>query len=620
MPEAMTEAGDHAARRRRWASARRVAALVAVDPTGLGGAVAKARPGPALDRWLADLTRHAGGAVHKMRSTVPDDRLLGGLDLAASLAAGRPLLEPGILMRADGGLVLVTGAERMDPPTAARIAAALDLGAVRVARDGCDVTRPARIGVVAVDEGTDETLPAVLVDRLAFRVDLDGLPLAVTGGADDSGRDDARWSEAKEIAAARRRVAGVTVPDAIVAALCTAAGELGIGAPRPLLLAVRAARAIAAVDGKDEVDAAAAREAAALVLAPRARSLPAAEDRADEAADRDVDTGRSQAESPRDDGDRDGEQAAGEALAETLAETVIDAVRAAVPEALIEELAAGRRSERAAAGGRSQAVARSLHRGRQVGTLPGVPCGGARLDLLATLRAAAPWQKLRGSPETPAGTAGARPIAVRASDFRIRRHEAAQGTLTIFVVDASGSAALHRLGEAKGAVEMLLADCYVRRDSVALIAFKGLASTIELPPTRSLTRAKRMLAGLPGGGGTPLAHALVAAQRLADDAGQRGSTAAIVLLTDCRANVALDGRGGRAAAEADAIAVARRLALRGHGILLIDTAPRPHPFAAALGVALGARRLTLPHAAAPGIVAGAARAMRRPYPAAVAGL
>ena len=118
----------------------------------------------------------------------------------------------------------------------------------------------------------------------------------------------------------------------------------------------------------------------------------------------------------------------------------------------------------------------------------------ARAD--ATLRAAAPWQKLRGSPETPAGTAGARPIAVRASDFRIRRHEAAQGTLTIFVVDASGSAALHRLGEAKGAVEMLLADCYVRRDSVALIAFKGLASTIELPPTRSLTRAKRMLAGL----------------------------------------------------------------------------------------------------------------------------
>ena len=113
-----------------------------------------------------------------------------------------------------------------------------------------------------------------------------------------------------------------------------------------------------------------------------------------------------------------------------------------------------------------------------------------------------------------------------------------------------------------------------------------------------------------------------AAAYMADEAGRRGDAASIVLLTDCRANVALDGRGGRAAAEQDAISAARVLAGCGHGILLIDTAPRPHPFAADLGAALGARRLALPHAApglVPGIVAGAAKAMRRPSPSAMAG-
>ena len=96
-------------------------------------------------------------------------------------------------------------------------------------------------------------------------------------------------------------------------------------------------------------------------------------------------------------------------------------------------------------------------------------------------------------------------MLVRQDDFRITRFKQRTETTTIFVVDASGSSALHRLAEAKGAVELLLADCYIRRDQVALIAFRGSGAELLLPPTRSLARAKRSLAGLPGGGGTPLA-------------------------------------------------------------------------------------------------------------------
>ncbi len=108
-------------------------------------------------------------------------------------------------------------------------------------------------------------------------------------------------------------------------------------------------------------------------------------------------------------------------------------------------------------------------RGRPIGTRRGELSAGARLNVIETLRAAAPWQKLRRQ-EMPGAAAR---VLVRSSDFRITRFQQRTESTAIFVVDASGSAALNRLAEAKGAVELLLADCYVRRDQVALLAFRG---------------------------------------------------------------------------------------------------------------------------------------------------
>ena len=151
-------------------------------------------------------------------------------------------------------------------------------------------------------------------------------------------------------------------------------------------------------------------------------------------------------------------------------------------------------------------------------------------DFVRALRAAAPWQRLRqaaalhsarDAANLPARVAGPvaapaqRRIHVRPEDFHVTRFRQLGQTTTVFVVDASGSSALHRLAEAKGAVELLLADCYVRRDSVAVLAFRGQTAELILPPTRSLARAKRSLASLPGGGGTPLAHAIDASMLLA---------------------------------------------------------------------------------------------------------
>jgi magnesium chelatase subunit D len=185
---------------------------------------------------------------------------------------------------------------------------------------------------------------------------------------------------------------------------------------------------------------------------------------------------------------------------------------------------------------------------------------------------------------------------VQAADFRITRFRQRSETTTIFAVDASGSAALERLAEAKGAVELLLAEAYVRRDKVALVAFRGTGAEIVLAPTRALARARRDLSALPGGGGTPLASGLDKAADLARTAAKAGGTATLVVLTDGRANVARSGAPGRVQANADALHAAKMIRAAGIRAILVDTAARPQDSARHLAEAMGARYLPLPYA------------------------
>jgi magnesium chelatase subunit D len=203
-----------------------------------------------------------------------------------------------------------------------------------------------------------------------------------------------------------------------------------------------------------------------------------------------------------------------------------------------------------------------------------------------TLRAAAPFQRLRGAEPGR--------LALRSEDIRLRRFREKAETCAIFLVDASGSAAAERLAEAKGAVERLLADAYVTRTDVALVAFRGRGADLLLPPTRSLTRAKRALAGLPGGGGTPLAAALQQGLALALAQKAKGRSVQLVAMTDGRANIARDGSEGREGAMADALLLARAVRAAGVPSAVIDISARPRPEARTLADAMGARYLPLP--------------------------
>ena len=562
------------------------ARLLAVDPAGLGGAWLRASPGPARERWLAALHAAIGPdrPWRKLPVNVPDQRLLGGLDLAATLAAGRPVAARGLLAEADGGIVVAAMAERLSPETAARLASVIDRHEVAAQRDGLALSHPARLGVVALDEGaaTDEALPAVLAERLAFHLDLDdGIVLAPA---------DPAWQAAN--AAAREQLGSVSAGDAVIESLCAAALALGIGSVRAPVLALSAARAAAALAGRDEVAPEDAALAARLVLAPRATQLPAAPDQPADAPP---------PPPPPEEQQRDAETAPREP--EQLGDLVLAAALAAMPPGLLARLAeAGRRRGNATTRGKAGVRKASVRRGRPMGARPGLPERGARLNLIETLRSAAPWQQLRRPPGTVR-------IAVRREDFRITRFRDRTATTTIFVVDASGSQALARLAEAKGAVELLLAECYVRRDQVALIGFRGDGAELLLPPTGALARARKCLAGLPGGGATPLAAGIDAAAALADALRRRGQSPVVVLLTDGRANIARDGTPGRAKAEADALAAAQAFRAGGTTAILIDTAPRPSQAAQNLADAMGARNLALPLADA-GRLAGAVRASR----------
>ena len=564
-----------------WQRGLRALTLLAVDPAGLRGMVLRARVGPVRQTFEQVFDR-LPGLQSRIHTDLSDTQLFGGPNIAATLAEGRLVMDRGLA--ANPSTLILPMAERCPPGLAARLGQLLDL------RTGH--------GLILLDEGLDEDekAPKGLADRLAFHVDLD-----------DTGYRSARvlLPAPGDLDAARAHLPQVTATTDDITALVALAARFGIDSLRAPYLALRAARAIAALDGRETLCADDLQEAAELVYPARATLMPQTEEPEEpEQPDNTPDQPPDEAagDSPEDQTETDDES--GSAIPEDI---LVEAVRALLPPALLDQVSGNAPARGGASGGGAGNRRKGNRRGRPLPSRPGTPDGRSRIDVVATLRAAAPWQRLR---QAQRGTEHTNQrIIIHPGDIRLRRFEDRSDRLLIFTVDASGSAAMARLAEAKGAVELLLVQAYARRDQVAVIVFRGKGAELLLPPTRSLVQAKRRLAAMPGGGGTPLAAGLNAALALGTQALGQGLSPALALLTDGRANVALDGAGDRPRAAEDAAKVSRQLRAQGLAGMVIDTANRPGDASVQLAALMGAKYLALPRADAQRISTAVAAAL-----------
>lgn len=576
--------------KRRWADAQLALALFAMSPAQFGGVRLLSWASEPRRAWMRLLQESLPESTPLVTLPVgaDDGQLLGGVDLACLAAQQQLVLSSGLLAQAHEGVLVARMAERLPLGQEAMLCSAMDQGRLQVEREGLSAIAPAQFGCVALDEGVsgEEGIGEALADRLAFTVDLHAVSPSLVASAGSGA------IAATDIQRAAQRTAQVRVPPSLLPALCDAAWRLNIRSVRAPLYAQRVAVALAALYGSDAVTEAHAETAARLVYSARARqSAPPQPERAD-ASEPPTQPDEPSGE-PQDNSNHPAEDDGSAPLDSDLALQLVAAARAAVPAGLLETLRYERRRRKGeGSGGRFGPPRESQRRGAPLGSRPDTLRDGAKLDVPATLRRAAPWQALR---RDAAQVSGPRPL-IELDDLCARRFRQHAPTVTLFVVDASGSAARARLAEAKGAVEELLAECYVRRDQVGLIAFRGADAELLLPPTRSLLRARRALVGLAGGGGTPLARGLREALLLAQRLQRGGAVPVLVLVTDGRPNVDLEGRGGRQQAMTDARAMARALGHADCANLVVDSSARGQPFAKELAGLMRGEYLLLPRA------------------------
>lgn len=633
-----------AAKLQTWLRALQVAQLLVLNPHGLGGVILRARSGPVRDRWLAYLNNIAelGGMrlpLRKMPLGISDENLLGGIDLDQTLKTGKSVLRKGLLAQCDGQLLLLPMAERIEISAVAKVVSALDNAFISIERDGQSKQIESRFGIVALDEGIedDEQPNEKMKQRAAFLLNLDAI-----GWRDLPETDDDFLPSAATFQDASKYASQVIISEESLGALVGVADQLGIVSIRALNLATITAKCLAAFDGEPEVTSDHLQRAIALVLSPRATRMPQSapppeeegetppeeepneneaddfpQDQAPEQAPQEPpppppDLNEEQKDESKDEPDSEPENQPAD-IPQPLKDEILEAAKAAIPADILARIAdmADLKSPKGM-GGKTGAVKVGRMRGRPMGSKPGMPDAGKTLSIIDTLRAAVPWQAMRRAEMLAQGkTVEIGKILIRKEDFRIKRYQERTQTLTLFIVDASGSSAMHRLAEAKGAVELLLAECYVRRDQVAVMSFRGTIAELVLSPTRSLVKAKRALSGLPGGGGTPLSNAIDESFETANASMRKGLSPTLVFLTDGRANIAKNGAPGRPQAMKDAEESARTSSLYPFKSLWIDTSPQPRDEGKALASLLGSTYLPLPHAGADEVSQAVIQSLKR---------
>ena len=611
-----------------WNDAMTSLQLLQIDSHGWGGIWLRAPFGPVRELWLRHLSETGLNTV-KLPGNIDVERLLGGIDLSRTLQSGLLQMQTGLLQQADLGLVCISMAERFPTALIAPMTQAMDTQSLPPLKiNNTESSVRTQFGVVALDESMadDPPMSPALQERLGLWFDLQDIApsdvsdVSLNTHSDDSALDVMGIQIAPDaLAWMKQSLPHIQWTDEQVLAVCSTAQGLGIDSLRVPTLALRVACCHAALHARSHIADDDLAFAARRVLAPRATQLPAPAENASDtepqnSSDSSAEPDQAQeqssnsleptetpnpSESAKDEEDTSSTDTSVEDTntqdeapsdlpsSEKLQEMMIAAALASLPPDVLEGLLTKPGRNLGNTSGRSGQFRSGMQRGRPLPPRTGRPGGHARLHILSTLRAAAPKQRLRGN--TQQGR-----VAIRSEDFHVHRYQQHSSSCLILALDASGSAALQRLAEAKGAVELLLQQSYARRDSVCIVSFKGAKAQLLLPMTRSLVRAKRAMMGLPGGGGTPLALALKMACEQATQLQRQGVTPILVVLSDGRANVNLQGLGGRAQAQADAQQWAAQWRQTGHRCLWIDTSLQPDTQVQNMAQTMGGSYLPMP--------------------------
>lgn len=572
------------------------------------------------------------GRLARERARVPvidlplgatEDRVCGTIDIERALAAGVKVFEPGLLARANRGFLYIDEVNLLEDHLIDLLLDVAVTGRNRVEREGVSIEHPSRFVLIGSGNPEEGELRPQLLDRFGLNVevltetDLDRrVQIVVAREAFErdpeaflAGVEEEQAALRRRLARARKGLQRASIPRELLRGVAGLCSHLKIDGHRGELTIARAARALAALEGRALVGEEDVRRVGVMSLRHRLRRDPleqaASGARVEQALDQ-LFPPRTPAEKSRKAQDDEGERGPSsspsssspsssggrKAPARSAAGTAPDgkgaqggaeslpapgSQDAAPPDVGPRPDAArtengGSKSQRAARGRNEKGL--SLYnsmRGRYTRAAACKTAGG-RIALDATLRTRA-----------ARGGVGCKPACggVAPSDLRFKRFKRKAGTLFIFAIDTSGSMALNRIGQAKGALARLLRRSYIRRDRVALVAFRGQRADVLLPPSAGVTRAARMLDQLSIGGPTPLAAGIFSSLELARRAQGQGLRRIVLLLfTDGHANVSLRGESRGSGGEGRAL-IWRELEQLGAelrrarvAIVVVDTRPR----------------------------------------------
>jgi magnesium chelatase subunit D len=523
--------------------------LTAINPSLFGGIILKGATHDHMEPILS-FFKNSEIKLNKIFSNFSITDLNGGIDPLESLQKGHLVQRKGILNRS--GWFLCTSLNEM--PRALQSMLNRQMDNIKMGP------------LLALDDGfwKNESFPAQLCDRLAFSIDL----------------TEVRFNQyfPKFFSIIKPTLPKAKITEAQIQSVVVSAIQFGIDDIRPAYMTITAAQYLATLDGRVTVEQNDLTLAATLILAHRAQMVP------EETENNQQDDTQKENE----DVDKEENRQKNNNEINLPTEVLIEAIKASLPENIYEHLKNNIR-QKAKTGSGFGHRQKSRVKGRPKPSRNVPPGDQERIDIVSTLRSAAPWQKLRKRQLKTSKN-----IVILPGDLHTFNFEDRSERVIIFLVDASGSAAMNRLGESKGAIELMLADSYARRDYVSLISFRDTSAEILLPPTRSLVQTKKRLSSLMAGGGTPLATGLDAGIKLAQNCKRSGKMPSLAILTDGKANIDLDGLPNREKALSDSVLVGEMGKKFGMKSVFIDCGKRPNNNLKTIANSMGGNYVSLP--------------------------